>query len=521
VALGILLSRLAGLIRERVFAHFFGASFHADVWRAALRLPNVLQNLLGEGTLSASFIPLYSRFLAGGREEDARRFAGAVLGLLSVTTGGIVLVGWAVAPWVVPLFIPRWEPEKQALTVQVVRILLPMTGVLVLSAWALGVLNTHRRFLLSYAAPVLWNLAMIAAVVGGAAIWALPDTPLLLALAWGALAGGVLQLLVMLPLTLRLLGGLRLSLSALVPGVREGVRNLVPVVAARGVVNLSGYVDLFLAALLVEGAVGILGYSQVLYLLPISLFGMSVAVAELPELSREREGAGGEALPRLRKRVDDGLAQVGFFIVPSTLVYLFFGDLVVAALFQTGAFGAPEVAATHAVLAAYALGLMASARSRLLSSAWFALGDTGTPARIAGVRVLLSTAAGALLMFPLDQVGPGELRLGAAGLALGASLGAWLEFTLLERRLEERLGEAAPRGGHTLRLLAAGAVGVAGGWVASLPLRPLHPLVAAPGTLLVFGVLFLALTRALGVDGPLRRSPSAPTPSPHSGPPDP
>src|SRR5690606_29102429 len=136
VASGIFISRVLGLVRDRLVAFFFGSSDFADVWRAALRMPNVVQNLLGEGTLSASLIPVYAEMIQQGREKDAGRFAGAALGILTAVAGGIVLVGWALAPILVQLFFPRWDAEKQALTAQLVRILFPMTGVRVISAWA-------------------------------------------------------------------------------------------------------------------------------------------------------------------------------------------------------------------------------------------------------------------------------------------------------------------------------------------------------------------------------------------------
>ena len=184
--------------------------------------------------------------------------------------------------------------DRFPLAVTATRILFPMTGLLVMSVWALGVLNSHRRFLLPYAAPALWNAAILAALLlvgegGGRAasgpggvLSAATLERLLFAACFGALAGGLLQFLVQLPLVFRLLRGFRLSFSTRVAGVPEALRAFGPVVAGRGVVQLSGYLDLFLAAFLAVGAVSALSYAQVFYLLPISLFGMSIAAAELP-----------------------------------------------------------------------------------------------------------------------------------------------------------------------------------------------------------------------------------------------
>ena len=503
VGSGILLSRIAGLVRERIFAHFFGASPFADAWRAALRMPNVLQNLLGEGTLSASFIPIYVGMEEEDRQEASRRFAGAVFGLLTATAGIMALLGVLLAPVLVAVFFAGFDADRQAVTVGLVRILFPMTAVLVLSAWCLGILNSHRRFFLSYAAPVIWNAAMIGALAVGGWGMGLGGEPLIRLLAWAALVGGVLQFLVQLPLALSLLGGFRPTLSTSVEGVREAIRNFTPVLAARGVVNLSGWLDYALAAFLATGAVAALGYAQTLYILPISLFGMSVAASELPELSRRRTGSAAQVLG---EEVSRGMERIAFFLIPSTLVYLILGDVVVAALYQTGAFGAPEVLVTWGVLAAYALGMGASASSRLLSSAFYALRDTRTPARIAYLRVALSLGVGAALMLPFDQIQVGEgLRLGGMGLALGASLGAWVEVTLLRRALQTPLGSHGPRRRVLARLGGAGIGAVLLGMGVRTLLPEFHPILEAVGVLGAFGLAYLALTRVMGVGGSISR----------------
>jgi len=502
-----LFSRLFGFINGRVFAYYFGVSDYADAWRAGLRMPNVVQNLLGEGTLSASFIPVYAELLEEGREEDAARFAGAALGILAAVAAGLALLGMALAPVLVQFFFIPWEPWKQELTVTVVRILFPMTGVLVLSAWALGILNSHRRFFVSYVAPVFWNLAMIAAMVGGAVYFGLeaqsPD--LVVALAWGALAGGVLQFGWQIPFLVRYVKGLRVSLGRGVEGVGEAVRNFGPVVAARGVVNLSGWLDLILASRLQGGAVAMMGYAQTFYMLPISLFGMSIAASELPELSRMR----GEAESVLSGRVSRSLRRVMYFLIPSTLAYLALGDVVVSALYETGQFGTAESLITWGVLAGYALGLPASASSRVLSSTFYALRDTRTPARIAYLRVAVSVAVGVALMIPADRLGFGGLRLGAAGLAVGSSVGAWLEYVLLRRALTRRIGPHGPGSAASARiaLAAALATGVAVSLQVALPAA--HPVVLALEVLVPFCVVYLAAAALLGEGVAWRRSAEA------------
>jgi len=527
VGAGIFLSRIAGFVRDAVLAFYFGNSREADVWGAAIRTPNIVQNLLGEGTLSASFIPVYAGFLEEGREEDAGRFAGAALGLLIVVAFSVALLGVLLAPLYIGIIFRNWDPEKQALTVSLVRIIFPMTAVMVISAWALGILNSHRKFFVSYVAPVAWNASMIGALVtfGTFFGWqaAGRDPELVTMMAWGALVGGFLQLLVQLPWVVPVLKHFRLSLSRKVEGIQEAIRNLAPVVAARGVVNLSSLVDLWLAGFLVEGAVAMMGRAQTLYFLPISLFGMAIAASELPELSRNREAVQSVLVPRVRGALD----RLALLLIPSALAYLFLGDVLVAALFQRGNFGATDTAVVRVVLAAYALGLPASASSRALSSAFYALRQTKTPAVIAGVRVGLSMAIGASLMFPLDRLGVGALRYGVAGLALGSAVGAWVEYLLLRRHLARHLGSHGPGSNRVLRMLLAGAMAlVLGlgtrtllGFSAREGILPdllgqgsvlLNPLAAA-GTAGVFGVAYLGLAAALGVGLPLRRGRTDPS----------
>lgn len=510
VGAGILLSRLSGIVRDAVIAYYLGSGRRADVFFAGLKAPNILQNLLGEGSLSASFIPVYARFLEEGREEEAGRFAGAVLGLLATTAFGVALLGMAAAPLIAGVWMPTWASEDQALLTSVLRILFPMTATLVISAWALGILNSHRRFFVSYVAPVLWNVALIiGAFAAAGGIYASEDAlsdGIVRGLAWGGLAGGLLQLLVQLPFIGRSLAHIRISLGRGVAGVREAWRNFTPVVLARGAVNLSALVDVFLAGLLITGAVAHLQRAQTLYLLPIALFGMAVAAAELPELSRSAP----EATAALAERVRGALARVRFLLIPSAVAYLGFGDLLVAGLYQRGDFGAADSRVVGWVLAAYAVGLPASAASRTLSSAFYALRESRTPARIALVRIVLSLAVAAALVFPLDRIRIAEFGLGTAGIGAGASLAAWVEYHLLRRRLTERIGAHGPGTGQGLALLAiaVGALGAAGlarsvAWPALFPDRvsllgfEASLLLQAMATAGIFGGVYLGSAKAI------------------------
>ena len=520
VGAGIFFSRISGFVRSVLLASFFGASGLMDVWVAASKIPNVIQNLLGEGTLSASVIPVYAEFLEEGREQEAGRFAGAVLGILMVVAGGAALLGMLLAPVFVPMVFFRWDPEKVALATIIVQILFPMTAVLVVSAWALAILNSHRRFLVSYMAPVAWNGAIIATLVAMGFGFGWSGRQLLLAAAWGALGGGILQFAVQLPYVVPLLKHFRLSLDRTASGVREAIRNFVPVVTARGVVNIGSLLDVIVAASLAEGALAVLGYAQMLYLLPISLFGMAIAASELPELSRQRKAPASEVAPQ----VSAALERIHFLLVPSVAAFLLLGDVFIGGLYQRGAFLTSATPVVYAVLAAYALGLLASSGSRVLSSAFYALRDTRTPARIAYLRVVVSLAVGISLMFPLDRFTSGELHYGATGLALGASVAAWLEYALLRNRLGRVLGPHGAarfvRGRILGAALVAALVAVGSKWILGSTV-PAHdgviagllgdsaPWLVQPAlavsTALVFGVVYLTVTARLGVGASLRQ----------------
>ena len=500
VGAGILLSRIAGLIRQRVLGYYLATSPAADAYTAALRIPNFLQNLLGEGVLSASFIPVYASLRGRGDEARARNVAGAVAGLLTILTGGLALIGVLATPWLVDLIAPGFTGETRALAIVLVRIFFPGISLLVLSAFCIGVLNSHHRFFLSYAAPVVWSGAIIAALILGArvgppgdqarareyiAIWA----------AWGAVAGGALQLLVQLPSVLRLLGkGARLSLGRGDAQVAEVVRNFFPVVAGRGVVQLSAYVDMLIASFMPSGTVAAFGYAQTVYLLPVSLFGMAVSAAALPSMSAEAE-----ARDKLHAQTEAGLRAIAFPVVPTVAAFLALGDVICAALFQTGQFGPDDTRYVWWFLIGSTVGLLAATMARLYSSAFYALRDTRTPLRYATLRVLLTAGLGvfgAILVPRLFGLAP---RYGAFGLTGSAGIAGWIEFALLRRGLASRIGACHLPRGLLPRLWASAAAATAVALGARLLFPPGHPIARAAVVLGLFGLTYLGATLAFGV----------------------
>jgi putative peptidoglycan lipid II flippase len=505
VGAGILLSRLVGLVRQRIFAYYFGISVAGDAYAAAFRIPNFLQNVFGEGALSASFIPVYARLLARQERETAERVAGAVFSLLALVTSVIVLLGVFAAPLLTDLLAPGFEGAKRDLTVQLVRIFFPGAGLLVLSAWCLGVLNSHRRFFLSYAAPIIWNVAIITALVlaGTPVRHADPDD---LALwgsvarytAWGAVVGSALQFAVQLPMVFRLLGGLRLSLDAADAHVRTVVRNFVPVFLSRGVVQISAFVDEMIASLLGDGPVQALTYTQSLYTLPVSLFGMAVSAAELPAMS-SAVGAEEEVAAQLRARLSAGLRQISFFIVPSIVGFLALGDVMVGALYRTGKFTDADVLYVWGILAGSAVGLLPTTLGRLYASTFYALHDTRTPFRFAALHVVLAIVLGyvaALYVPPLLGV---DQRWGAVGLTASAGVAGWIEFFLLRRRLNRRIGRTGLAAPFLFKLFLAAGLAAVVGWGLKLLTGALHPIIVAALVLTPYGLLYFAITSAWGL----------------------
>ncbi len=457
VAAGILLSRIAGLVREGIFAHYLGNSAAADAFKAGFRVPNILQNLFGEGVLSASFIPVYSRLLSQGNAEEADLVAWAVGAILAGAIALLVLLGVLGAPWLIDAIAPGFHGETRLLTIRIVQVLFPGAGMLVMSAWCLGVLNSHHRFFASYAAPVAWNLAIIAAllVYGPRA----SQQRLAIDIAWGSVAGALLQILVQLPQTLPMLGSFQLHIARVRTELGVVFSNLLPVVASRGVAQVSGYIDNLLASLLPTGAVAALNYAQILYLLPISLFGMSVAAAELPTMSRASgsstgSGASGASAELLQARLNAGLRQISFLVVPSAAAFLFIGDVIVALLFQSGKFGHRDAIYVWSILAGSAIGMLAATMSRLYNSTYYALSDTRTPLRFALVRVGLTLVLGYLGAIVLPPELGIERRWGVVALSASAGLAAWAEFYLLRRRLNRRLGATGIGRAYLLRLWA-------------------------------------------------------------------
>jgi putative peptidoglycan lipid II flippase len=509
VGAGILLSRVAGLVRERAINHYLALSPAAAAFKAALRIPNLLQTLLGEGVMSASFIPVYARLLAEGREKEAARVARVVGTLLALVASTIAVIGVVVADPLVALLAPGFKDSTRELTVQLVRIMFPGTALLVMSAWCLGVLNSHRKFFLSYVSPVLWNTALIAAAIVAGRRFVGNDDDVGLWLAWGAVIGSAAQFLVQLPTVIALLGGITPSLDVKHEGVRATLRAFLPVLVGRGSVQISAYIDQVLASYLHETIVAAMFSAQTIYLLPVSLFGMAVSAAELPEMAGGgiiEQAAGAEAVEaaraeHLQTRLTGSLRRVIFLVVPSAVAFAAIGGSIIALLFQTGKFGNKETDIVWVILSGSALGLVPNTLGRLLASAFYALGDTKTPLRAAMIRVAVGSALGFVVALPLREALGYSVTVGAFGLTAAAGSAAWIELLLLRHWLRKRIGPIPIP--VRLGFVALGVATLAGGLgygagrlVGEFVVRPWLPSIAA---IAVFGVVYLGIMAAAKV----------------------
>ena len=498
VAAGILISRILGFARDAVLAHVLGTSTEQGALRAALRIPNLLQNLFGEGALSASFIPVYARLRTEGRDAEAVRVAGAVFTLLALLSSILVLVGVTWSAELVALLTPGFSPATRALTTTLVRIMFPGVGMLVMSAWCLGVLNSHRRFFLSYVSPVMWNLAIIGFVVFGHRT-SLEDAARLVA--WGALVGSALQFAVQLPTVLTLVRGMKLSPALGDASVRTVTRNFAPSLMSRGVLQVSSFVDLQFATMLSASAVGALSLAQTVTMLPVTLFGTAITAAALPAMSSVA-GEGDARNAALRQRLSASQQRIAFFIVPSAAGFLSIGDAIAAALYRSGQFGAAQATWLWAILAGASLGLLASTLARLYSSAFFALQDTATPLRYALVRVGVGIALAYLLGIRAPTWLGIDTRFGTAGLTLAAGIAGWCEFALLRGGLRRRIGGLPDVWPLLLRLWGSAAVAAAVTWAVRAPWLGVHGVprrLQAIALLALFAGVYGLMTLWLGV----------------------
>ncbi|MEE4261300.1 MAG: murein biosynthesis integral membrane protein MurJ [Desulfobacteraceae bacterium] len=423
VGAATLLSRILGFVRDAVIAWFFGAGFSSDAFIAAFRIPNLLRRLFAEGSLSSAFIPVFTQYMVRRGRSEAFHLARSAFRLLSVflilvTIGGILL-----SPWIVKLMAPGFLADKYALTVTLTRLMLPYIFFIGLVALCTGILNALGHFAAPALAPVLLNISIIGSVLIISPSLSVPAV----GLAVGVFIGGVLQLALQLPVLWR--KGFRLWEKAklLHPGLRQVATLIPPVIFGGAVYQINIVIGTILGSLLAQGSVTYLYFADRLVQFPLGVFAIAAATAVLPSLSRQAASADFEAL---KDTFVYALKLVFFISIPSMVGLIVLREPIVALLFQRGEFDAQATRLTAQPLLYYSLGLWAFSAVRIVAATFFAMQDTRTPVKMAGLAILANIILGVTLMQPLEH----------SGLALATSLASILNLGLLLHALRNKLG---------------------------------------------------------------------------------
>lgn len=419
VMFGIGVSRLFGLVREQVIAYFFGRAATYSAFVAAYKLPNLVRVLLGEGNLSASLIPVLAERMRAADPAEARRLAQSVLGLLLLTVGLITLAGMIAAPALAWVVAPGFGLELRAVVERLIRILFPTVAFLVAGAWCMGILHVNGRFFWPNFAPLFWSVISAGALI--AFVGRAEMDPIYI-LAWGVVAGSLVQLLVQLPATRSVLGTLRPRTGWREPAVRRVAALFAPMMIGTGVAQLSTLIDIQIASFLTDAGVATLAYAQRLYLLPLSLFGVAIAQVALPTLAHD---SAGQSIDAVRSELASSWRRMMFLMLPASVGLVAFGRPAVSLVFERGRFVTDDTNAVTWVLATYAVGLVAYGSVRLLATAFYAFQDTQTPVRVAVGALILNAILGIGLAWTIGLPGIG-LATALAAIANALTLGLLL-----------------------------------------------------------------------------------------------
>jgi putative peptidoglycan lipid II flippase len=492
VMFGIGVSRIFGLVREQVVAFYFGRSAVYSAFIAAYRVPNLVRVLLGEGNLSASFIPVLAEKMRSGDPAESVRLARGVLGLLLAIVAVLTLAGMAAAPALAWVVAPGFDPALRELVERLIVILFPTMGFMVIGAWCMGVLHVHGRFFWPNFAPLFWSVVSAGALI---AFVGRVDADPVYVLAWGVVAGSAIQLAVQLPAVRSTLGTLFPAGGWRDPAVRRVGALFSPMLVGTGVAQLSTLIDVQIASFISDQSVATLAYAQRLYLLPVSLFGVAIAQVALPTLSHDAARSG----ERILDELGGAWRRMAFLMLPAALVLAAFGRPAVSLLFERGRFGAEDTAAVTWVLAAYAVGLLAYGSVRLFATAFYAFQDTRTPVRVAVIALIVNIALGIAFAWIMGTAG---IALATAAAAIA---NAWVLAVLLRRRLD-RLFTASIRSDALRMAVAAlltGGLAIAPYlWIQShwTSWEVAQRLGGTVGFYAGIGLVYIGISRALGID---------------------
>ncbi|HWQ68469.1 MAG TPA: murein biosynthesis integral membrane protein MurJ [Patescibacteria group bacterium] len=476
-----LLSRILGFVRDLIIARSFGAGTATDAFFAAFRLPNMLRELLGEGALSAAFIPVFTESFRTRGREGAWRLAWTALTLLALLLVAVSIAGILLAPWLIRLIAPGFQavPSKLHLAVSLTRMMFPYILFIGVAALFMAILNSQGHFATPALSPSMLNIAMI-----GCALYLTPYMePPILALAIGVLIGGVGQLLIQIPAIWKRSRGAHWSIDVGDPAVGQITRLMAPGIAGLAITQINVFIGTLLASLMGEGGISILYYAFRLIQLPIGLFGVAIATVAFPTMARQ---AANRSLGEVAATVAYAIRLVLFVTLPSMVGLMVFRIPIIQILFERGAFDRTVTLATAEVVLFYAFGLGAYVSNRILVPAFYSLQDTATPVKIGMVTVIVNIALSLLLMQPM----------GLAGLALATALSSFVNLGLLLIALQRRLGRLRGIGVRSLAQIAGAVVVMALFSVSLVYLR--DPLTVEP-SLYRAAVLSFELAASLAV----------------------
>lgn len=428
VGTATLVSRVLGYLRDMVIAYFFGAGMATDAFLVAFRIPNTLRRLFGEGSLTVSFIPVFSEYLYHQERRDWEKLVNEVFTFLAVVLAGISILGILFAPWVTRMLAPGFAgPEKFHLTVVLIRVVFPYLFFIGLVALCMGILNTFGHFAAPALAPALLNVSMIACVF----LLFRHLQPPVMALGIGVIVGGVAQLLFQMPFLIKRGIWFRPSFHFWSnPGVRKIGKLMLPGVIGTAVAQINIFVSMILASFLKEGSISFLYFAYRLVEFPLGIFAVAVGTAALPSFSKlVAQNRSGEFC----ETIDFSIRLVFFLTIPAAVGLIVLRLPIVQLLFQRGAFDFQMTLMTAQALLFYAVGLWAIAGARIVSPAFFALQDMRSPVKAAIFALIGNLLCGLILMVPLRH----------SGLALANSLAATLNFFLLIGLLRRKVGALA------------------------------------------------------------------------------
>ncbi len=457
VSVAVFVSRILGLVREQVLAAVFGADFLMDAWLVASRIPGMLRDLFAEGALSSAFVPTFTAALRTEGRARSWELANLVLSLLLVALGLAGLLLFLFSDYFVYMLAGGFSeiPGKVELTSNLIEIMSPFILLVASASVAMGILNAHDRYFLPALAPAFFNVCLILAGLFLAPRFEAWGTFGIYAIAVGALAGGLAQLAVQLPLLVRLGFRPRFRWKPCDPGIRRIARLLGPAVVGVSAVQITVLINTQIAAFLGDGPISWLSYAFRIIYLPIGLFGVAVGVVNLREVSVY---AAHQQWEELKETVANSLKLIAVLAMPSTLGLWALAEPITRVLYQRGAFTAADTFNTSQALIFYGIGLFAYSCVKVYAPTFYALDDTRTPVRISLMAVVVNLITNVVFVFFLLPE-----PIAFAGLALGVSFGVLFNSWMLARSFKERLGGLERYGVGTVlakTLAAAVAMGV-------------------------------------------------------------